>query len=156
MGGLFRPSASLLASLPFSGLILALELAGPSLAAAPISGDSLVLRNVAQVLPAWLEPLIAALRWGRKIGLCRSIHFTCALANAPALLTNLLVELLTTDRCGYLRRPSFTGRALNTGCHHVEYIAFNPVSYSTGSHHLPIDIPAPIEARPSNRLLSPP
>ena len=103
LGGLFRPSASLLAPLPFSGLILALELAGPSLAAAPISGDSLVLRNVVQVLPAWLEPLIAALRWGRKIGLCRSIHFTCALANAPPFLTNLLRQ---TPHDGSSRLPS--------------------------------------------------
>ena len=97
LGGLFRPSASLLAPIPSSGLILALKLSGALFAAAPIS-DSLVLRNVVQVLPAWLEPLIAALRWGRKIGLCRSIHFTCALANPPPLLTNPLVELLGTDR----------------------------------------------------------
>jgi hypothetical protein len=128
---------------------LALELSGASFAAVPTFGDSLVL-------PAWVEPLIAALRWGWNIGLCRSIHFTRALANAPPLLTNLLVELLTTDRCGYLWRSFVTVGAVNTGRHYVEHIAINPVSYSAGSHHFPVDIPAPLEARPPNWLLGPP
>jgi hypothetical protein len=83
------------------------------------------------------------------------IHFTCALTDAPPLLANPLVELLTSDRCSYLRGPFFTGGAFHTRCHHAEDIAFNRVPHFPSSHRFAVDIPAALDARASDRLFGP-
>ena len=165
--GLFRAAASLLARLaiPSSGLILApllvakclaVAFSGASFAAGLAFRDSLVSRNV-PVLPGWLEPLITAV-WSRwKISLCRSIPFTCTLPNAPALLANPLVKLLTPNGCDYLRRSFFADRSsFDTRRQHAENIPFNPVPPLAGSHHVAVNIPAPFEARPPDRLFGSP
>lgn len=168
LGGVFRPVASLFAPLPIPSwrLIpvplvvaecLALELSGATFATPLLFRDLLVLRDLARVLAAWLEPLITAVRWRWNIGLGRSIHFTCALANAPSLLANSLVELLISDGCHDPRRPFFAGGpSFNTRRHYAEHIAVNSVSYFTGSDDFAVDIPATFKACPPDRLLAPP
>jgi hypothetical protein len=168
LGGLVLFAASLLAPLPvpssdlilallFSAECLALALSGASCATRLTFREALVLRNVAQILPPGLEPLITIIGWWWNLGLCGSIRFTGALTDAPSLLADPLVELLTPNSCDYLWRPFFAGgSSFDTRRDHAEHIAFNPVPYFAGSHHFTVDIPAPLEARPSNRLRSPP
>jgi hypothetical protein len=165
--GLFRPAASLLAHLAFpsSALILApllvakclaLAFSGASFTTCLTFRDSLVFRNV-PVLPSWLKPLITAL-WSRwKISLCRSIPFTGTLPNAPALLANPLVKLLTSNGCDYPGRPFVAYRSsFNTRRYHAENIPFNPVPYFARSHYIAVNIPATFEARPPDRLFGAP
>lgn len=168
LGGVFRHLASLFAPLPIPSWrlvhvslvvagCLALELSGAAFATPLLVSDPLVLRDVSQVLTAWFEPLIPAVRWRWNIGLGRSIHFTCALANAPSLLANSLIELLISDGCHDLGGPLFAGGpSFNTRRHYAEHIAVDPVSYFASSDDFAVHIPATFEACPSDRLLAPP
>jgi hypothetical protein len=168
LGGVFRPVASLFAPLPIPSWrlvhvslvvagCLALERSGAAFATPLLVSDPLVFRDVSQVLTAWFEPLIPAVRWRWNIGLGRSIHFTCALANAPSLLANSLVELLISDGGHDLWGPLFAGGpSFNTRRHYAEHIAVDAVSYFASSDDFAVHIQATFEACPSDRLLAPP